>query len=588
MPSKKLPKIKIIDVMEEILDIEENEEIIEMIKRQNDIGKIDNTKVDVIKRSRIKIKAVCNRRTGGTLMYIRQDIKYEELNKVINDGKEEKNLWMCNIRLKNRSKELIISCVYHSPSQSHGQFIDRLNQEVENLIDKGTIIIMGDFNINVDMESQYSKKFIRLMKSLGFKQRVKNHTRITKDSKTIIDLVFSCEEVKREVLESSRITDHCIVEIGSPIVDYKMDIKDRVLIKKYYNNVDEVKLASFMKEEYASWCASERSNRNDVNEHTRSLTRIIVDSIDRHVPMKQIIIPAKWKNKQWMNAEIKKLMYQRDEAYKEAKEESDELLWSRYKELRNMVVDEIRKAKKNFYAHLIDKNKTDSRKMWTNLKALIGNKNKRMQRNEISFDNECCDNAIIIADKFNQYFISSVENIVEEIDKTVTEPDELSLIGIKTILNKLGTTNEEELDKIIKNFDTNKEKNNLVSPEALVKVWDINKQIISELINSSLRLSEVPEDWKNSTIYPIAKATGTIKAEEYRPIDTLPELETILEKVVKNRLDEHVEVNGILNEEQSGFRENHSCETVIQKIMSEWRKELDNGNMIGVVLIDRD
>lgn len=57
MPSKKLLKIKIIDVMKEIMDIEENEEIIEMIKRQNDIGKIDNTKVDIIKKIKNKNKS---------------------------------------------------------------------------------------------------------------------------------------------------------------------------------------------------------------------------------------------------------------------------------------------------------------------------------------------------------------------------------------------------------------------------------------------------------------------------------------------------------------------------------------------------
>lgn len=201
-----------------------------------------------------------------------------------------------------------------------------------------------------------------------------------------------------------------------------------------------------MEEEYANWCARDRTSRDKVNEHTRSLTSIIVDSIDKHVPMKQIIIPERWKNKQWVNAEIKKLMYQRDKAYKEAKGESDELLWSRYKELRNMVVDEIGKAKKSLYEQLIDKNKTDSRKMWKNLKALIGNKNKRIHRNEISFNNKCCDNEITIADKFNQYFISSVENIVEEIDRTITEPDKLSPTGIKTILNEFETANEEELD----------------------------------------------------------------------------------------------------------------------------------------------
>lgn len=60
----------------------------------------------------------------------------------------------------------------------------------------------------------------------------------------------------------------------------------------------------------------------------------------------------------------------------------------------------------------------------------------------------------------------------------------------------------------------------------------------------------------------------------------------MLERIVKNRLEEHLKKNKILNEEQSGFREKHSCETTLRKTMCEWRQEMNNGNMIGIVFID--
>lgn len=58
---------------------------------------------------------------------------------------------------------------------------------------------------------------------------------------------------------------------------------------------------------------------------------------------------------------------------------------------------------------------------------------------------------------------------------------------------------------------------------------------------------------------------GSLKAENYRPINTLP----VLKKIIKKQLKEHVQSNNILAEEQSGFRAGHSCETALQKIIGE-------------------
>lgn len=86
-------------------------------------------------------------------------------------------------------------------------------QEYENLRDKGQVILVGDFNIDVSKDSQYSKKLIKEMKSVSMYQWVKEYTRVTSNSKTIIDLVFSNESINTKVLEVPRITDHFIVKV---------------------------------------------------------------------------------------------------------------------------------------------------------------------------------------------------------------------------------------------------------------------------------------------------------------------------------------------------------------------------------------
>jgi hypothetical protein len=53
----------------------------------------------------------------------------------------------------------------------------------------------------------------------------------------------------------------------------------------------------------------------------------------------------------------------------------------------------------------------------------------------------------------------------------------------------------------------------------------------------------------------------------------LPIYEKILESIVKSQLQKYIYENNILVEEQSGFREHHSCESAISNVINEWKME---------------
>lgn len=101
-----------------------------------------------------------------------------------------------------------------------------------------------------------------------------------------------------------------------------------------------------------------------------------------------------------------------------------------------------------------------------------------------------------------------------------------------------------------------------------------------------MKNGEFPEVLKSSLIIPVAKVRGTKLAEEHRPINTLPSLEKILEIVVQDQLTEFINSNKLLHENQSGFRENHSCETALQKIINDFKYSVDKGEVIVTVFLD--
>lgn len=107
-----------------------------------------------------------------------------------------------------------------------------------------------------------------------------------------------------------------------------------------------------------------------------------------------------------------------------------------------------------------------------------------------------------------------------------------------------------------------------------------------DLINISLKSGKFPESWKVATVVPVEKIKNSKLCDEYRPINTLPIYEKVLELTVKDQLLNYIEGNNILIRQQSGFRSAHSCETALQFLISDWKKAIQSGFFVGIVFLD--
>ena len=125
-----------------------------------------------------------------------------------------------------------------------------------------------------------------------------------------------------------------------------------------------------------------------------------------------------------------------------------------------------------------------------------------------------------------------------------------------------------------------------VSSEFIKNTFENIKEPLLNLINSSIETGKVPTLLKVSTIIPIEKTKGAVKADDFRPVNMLSTTEKILEKVVNKQLLEFINLNIILIENQSGFRKHHSCETTMQNILHDWKLLLDDYYAIGAVFLD--
>lgn len=141
--------------------------------------------------------------------------------------------------------------VYHSPSASDADFINFLVDIVEDFILKRECILIGDFNIDCMTDSFYTKKLLTIMNSMGMKQYVNEPTRITKESRSIIDLVFSNKKIETSVMSEPMITDHACLKIECPESkqkNNKMENKYNRYMTKDYRGFDVDRFLEILKD----------------------------------------------------------------------------------------------------------------------------------------------------------------------------------------------------------------------------------------------------------------------------------------------------------------------------------------------------
>lgn len=140
---------------------------------------------------------------------------------MISNEQIDNNVWILSIEIierKNLNGQYTI--LYHSPSTSDANFIKYFDEWVEkNHKDEEKHIICGDFNI--DMSETSSKKCYknRLNSTIyenGLMQIMNEYTRITENTKTLIDLVITnTNEIECKIKNDDNISDHATINLIS-------------------------------------------------------------------------------------------------------------------------------------------------------------------------------------------------------------------------------------------------------------------------------------------------------------------------------------------------------------------------------------
>jgi len=199
-------------------------------------------------------------------------------------------------------------------------------------------------------------------------------------------------------------------------------------------------------------------------------------------------------------------------------------------------------------------------------------------------------------DNFNKYFLSIADKITNDVRyknrescKTLKSPTHyLAKLFHKPFPNiQCHNTSTKEIEKIIKSLNLKK---SYGYDEISTEILKISAPFISSpltyICNRSILYGIFPTRLKYSLIKPIYKKGDRENAANYRPISLLTAFSKVFEKIIYNRLIQHIETNNILRDAQFGFRTFSSTEKASYKLINGILNALNNRMVVGGIFWD--
>ena len=116
---------------------------------------------------------------------------------------------------------------------------------------------------------------------------------------------------------------------------------------------------------------------------------------------------------------------------------------------------------------------------------------------------------------------------------------------------------------------------------------DVLIPIITKVVNMSLQNGRVPESWKLALVNPLLKKIGLdLELENFRPVNNLPFVAKIAEKIFRSQLLNHCNENAPLAVSQSAYRQYHSTETALLKVHNDILMNMDNEEVTLLCMLD--
>lgn len=373
MSNKKLLKLGLLNARS--LNTGKDELLITILNYAPDILAINETWLKtgeeelapVIPNYRFVHRARKCKRGGGVGFFVKQGITTRVRR---HPASPLEQMWM-EIQLPGATMSL--GTTYRPESVGVIDALDALSESLNSMAPCDYTCILGD--LNIDMTHSNSPR-VRELKNFchqnNLEQLVKEPTRITDRSETILDLIMTnsiskCRRV--DIIHNHCLSDHALVLLDFDIKKPKLNAQ--VKIQRTLHNID----IDLFKHDLALIPWESIYALADVNEMVEAFNTYIMQLFDVHAPIRETVI--KDRLKPWVTNMVKFMIKLRDNALAKALKDKKDTSRDYYRNLKNFVTATIEREKKAYFRHFINNNLNKPATLWKNIKNTVQIDNRR-------------------------------------------------------------------------------------------------------------------------------------------------------------------------------------------------------------------
>ena len=526
---------------------------------------------------------------GGTAIYILSTLSFQFKKQ---QSFLTKNIECLTIEVSNENgKNICVSCVYRPPDGSILSFIKSIKKTLFNATKENkNIFLAGDVNIDALTYNKFknTKTFYDDLLEKNIFPSIHKPTRVTRNSYSIIDNIFSNNLSNGDFeagIFKTDISDHFpTFLIVRNICNIK---KSSTSAKVFKRNLTKTNLDS-LKNAYNDTSWNDVLSSTSTNTSFSYFSKKIQNIFDKVCPLSEVKVKPKELQNSWMTNGLKKSSKRKQKLYNKFLKSRSIVDENNYKNYKNLFQKLLKKSKSNYYSNQLNKHKSDSKKTWQIINEITG----RKKPSNDTFPKSIKHGGTIFHDKhkicteFNKYFVSVGPNLASKIPHVNTNyKDFLGNPHDSELLDKDLTY--KEFDKSVSALKANKAAgfDDLNSNVILHVISSIRKPLF-HVLHLSIKEGVFPEILKTSKVNPIYKKGDPSLISNYRPISLIPIFSKIFERVIYNRIYNHMISNNLFYKKQFGFQKNCSTEHAIIELVEQITKSFEKNRFMLGVFID--
>ena len=123
-------------------------------------------------------------------------------------------------------------------------------------------------------------------------------------------------------------------------------------------------------------------------------------------------------------------------------------------------------------------------------------------------------------------------------------------------------------------------------PRVIQEIAESINTPITLIFRTSLKLRELPDQWKHASVCALFKEGTKTKLQNYRPVSLTSIICKTFERHIRDHIIEHMKQNNLLSEKQFGFISGRSTTLQLFHVLNIWTEILDQGGEIEAINCD--